>query len=97
MLARSVIVLRMIVDLPFLFSRMLKNPLACHSEEREGGARNLAVSRARFLAEFTLSGQSEILRCAQDDSEGLGMTAIKRLRHDSENNLKVEPLVLRVQ
>ncbi len=30
--------------------------------------------RARFLAEFTLRGQSKILRCAQDDSEGLGMT-----------------------
>jgi hypothetical protein len=27
-----------------------------------------------FFAEFTLSGQSEILRCAQDDSEGLRMT-----------------------
>ena len=31
-------------------------------------------ARARFLAEFTLSTQSEILRFAQDDSEGLGMT-----------------------
>ena len=30
-------------------------------------------TRTRFLAEFTLRGQSEILRCAQDDSEGLGM------------------------
>jgi hypothetical protein len=28
-----------------------------------------------FFAQFTLSGQSEILRCAQDDSEGIGMTA----------------------
>jgi len=49
------------------------------------------AARARFLAEFTLSTQSEIpslrsgqaLRCAQDDSEGLGMTsnfkAAKRL------------------
>jgi hypothetical protein len=27
-----------------------------------------------FLAEFALSPQSEILRFAQDDSEGLGMT-----------------------
>jgi len=27
-----------------------------------------------FFAEFILSGQSEILRCAQDDSEGLRMT-----------------------
>jgi hypothetical protein len=28
-----------------------------------------------FFAQFILSGQSEILRCAQDDSEGLRMTA----------------------
>jgi hypothetical protein len=28
------------------------------------------------LAEFTLSTQSEILRFAHDDSEGLGMTAV---------------------
>jgi len=42
------------------------------------------AARARFLAEFTLSTQSEIpslrsgqaLRCAQDDSEGLGMTVL---------------------
>jgi len=27
-----------------------------------------------FSAQFILSGQSEILRCAQDDSEGLRMT-----------------------
>ena len=32
---------------------------------------------ARFLVEFTLSIQSEILRFAQDDSEGLGMTGFK--------------------
>ena len=46
-------------------------------------AKNLALalligpflSRARFFAEFTLSPQSEILRCAQDDSEGFRMTA----------------------
>jgi hypothetical protein len=46
------------------------------------GARNLDLilvqlttrRRARFLAEFTVSRQSEILRFAQDDSEGLGMT-----------------------
>jgi hypothetical protein len=30
--------------------------------------------RARFLAEFTLNGQSEIPRCARNDSEGLEMT-----------------------
>jgi hypothetical protein len=35
---------------------------------------------ARFLAEFTRSTQSEILRCAQDDSEGLGMTRIFKTR-----------------
>ena len=28
----------------------------------------------RSLAKFILSGQSEILRCAQNDSEGLRMT-----------------------
>ena len=40
----------------------------------------LKTLRARFLAEFTLSGQSEILLPRlrdQDDSEGLGMTAWK--------------------
>ncbi len=43
----------------------------------------LRILRARFLAEFTLSTQSEILRFAQDDSEGLGMTAFKRFHIDS--------------
>ncbi len=58
-----------------------KTRLACHSEESrsdrddEESRTALEILRARFLAEFTLSGQSEILRCAQDDSEGLGMTA----------------------
>ena len=47
--------------------------LAEDDESRIG----LKTLRARFLAQFTLSGQSEILRCAQDDSEGLGMTAWK--------------------
>jgi hypothetical protein len=53
-------------------------------------ARNLALAflersarrRARFLAEFTLSRQSEILRFAQDDSEGPGMTEPRRLHTD---------------
>jgi hypothetical protein len=40
----------------------------------EESRRALKTLRARFLAEFTLSTQSEILRFAQDDSEGLGMT-----------------------
>ncbi len=35
---------------------------------------SLKVQLPRFFAEFTLSTQSEILRFAQDDSEGLGMT-----------------------
>jgi hypothetical protein len=38
----------------------------------------MKIRRARFLAQFTLSAQSEILRYAQDDSEGLRMTAGKR-------------------
>jgi hypothetical protein len=50
----------------------------------------LRILRARFLAEFTLSTQSEIpplrsgqaLRFAQDDSEGLGVTALKRFHTD---------------
>jgi hypothetical protein len=35
----------------------------------------MKMRRARFFAEFTLSGQSEILRFAQNDSERLRMTA----------------------
>jgi hypothetical protein len=38
----------------------------------------MKMRRARFFAKFTLSRQSEILRYAQDDSEGLRMTAMKR-------------------
>jgi hypothetical protein len=38
----------------------------------------MKMRRARFFAQFILSGQSEILRCAQDDSEGLRMTAGER-------------------
>ena len=54
--------------------------LKCHSERseesRSGSGRSEDEKiRARFLAEFTVSTQSEILRCAQDDSEGLRMTA----------------------
>jgi hypothetical protein len=32
---------------------------------------------SRPFAEFTLSQQSKILRCAQDDSEGLRMTSAR--------------------
>jgi hypothetical protein len=39
-----------------------------------GGRKN----RARFRAEFILSGQGKILRFAQNDSEGLGMTGGQR-------------------
>ncbi len=59
---------------------MLKNVCECchsnpvRSEGEESRSGNPDLMGARFLAEFTLSGQSEILRCAQDDSEGLGMT-----------------------
>ncbi len=44
-------------------------------------SRTAFVFRARFLAEFALSTQSEILRFAQDDSEGLGMTASREVFH----------------
>jgi hypothetical protein len=49
-------------------------------------------TRARFLAEFTLSGQCEILRCAQDDSEGLGMTSAQGLFSDQCNGYFVTTL-----
>jgi hypothetical protein len=57
---------------------MLKNPPSLSFRSRPAGeeSRNSFVFRARFLAEFTLSGQRETLRCAQDDSEGLGMTTL---------------------
>ena len=53
--------------------------MKCHSERseesRSGSGRSEDEKiRARFFAEFTVSTQSEILRCAQDDSEGLRMT-----------------------
>ena len=35
----------------------------------------MKMRRARFFAPFILRGQSEIIRCAQDDSEGLRLTA----------------------
>ena len=61
-------------------SRMLKNPPRLSfrgaAGDEESRPDQIGVSRERFLAEFTLSGQSEILRCAQDDSEGLGMTTL---------------------
>jgi putative ABC transport system permease protein len=49
-------------------------------------SRTARSSKARFPAEFTLSAQSEILRFAQDDSEGLGMTA-------STNTLQVRGIL----
>ena len=53
-----------------------KNPF--HSALRVDFAKHLALHRNqqhRFFAEFTPSRQSEILRFAQNDSEGLRMTA----------------------
>ncbi len=61
-------------------NRLRKNPFGVSFRGTAGDKESrivLKTLRARFLAEFTLSGQSEILRCAQDDSEGLGMTAWK--------------------
>jgi MtaA/CmuA family methyltransferase len=40
----------------------------------------MKIHRRRFFAQFILSGQSEILRCAQDDREGLRMTAVNEGR-----------------
>jgi penicillin amidase len=64
---------------PSLPSRMLRNPFSLSfrgvpQARDDEESRTSLVPRARFLAEFTLSGQSEILRRAQGDSEGLGMT-----------------------
>jgi hypothetical protein len=39
----------------------------------------MKMRRARFFAQFILSGQSEILRCAQDDSEGLSRKWTRKL------------------
>ena len=39
---------------------------------------SIKIRRARSFAQFILSRQSEILRFAQNDSEGLRMTAGKR-------------------
>jgi len=63
--------------------------LKCHSERseesRSGSGRSEDEKiRARFFAEFTVSTQSEILRCAQDDSEGLRMT--EHLEFDVRNS-----------
>jgi hypothetical protein len=61
-----------------LKSRVITWPTVIPSEARNLDLVRLGIdekkTRARFLAEFTLSTQSEILRFAQDDSEGLGMT-----------------------
>ena len=75
------------------------------AEGDEEPRRALSIFRARFsdfrspmdsigvqnsdLAEFTLSAQSEILRFAQDDSEGLGMTAWRCCHTDSDGALTV--------
>jgi hypothetical protein len=50
----------------------------------------LKMLRARFLAAFTLSTQSEILRCAQDDSEGLGMTVQRMFAHRARSRTELD-------
>jgi len=52
-----------------------EEPQAVLSIAKEESRMFMKMGRARFFAQFILSGQSEILRCAQDDSEGLRMTA----------------------
>ena len=67
---------------PTTLSRMLRNPLSLSfrgvpQARDDEESRTSLVPRARFLAEFTLSGQRETLLPRlrdQDDSEGLGMT-----------------------
>jgi len=57
-------------------------------------------TRARFLTEFTLSTQGEILRYAQHESEGLGMTAnfradlVKALKCRSAIRPAFQPVVV---
>ena len=58
----------------------MKNPATCHSERSEE-SRTSFTSRARFLAQFTLNGQSEIPRFARNDSEGLGMTSRRSMKN----------------
>jgi hypothetical protein len=58
-------------------SRSLRSGQAL-SETKEGSRIASKILRVRFFAEFTLSDQSEILRFAQDDSEGFRMTAWRR-------------------
>jgi hypothetical protein len=64
-------------------SGMLKNPRRLSfrgaTDDEESCPDQIGVPRGTFLAEYTLSGQSEVLRCARDDSEGLGMTMFTRL------------------
>ena len=62
------------------FYRLRKNPFGLSFRGAAGDEESrivLKTLRARLLVEFILSGQSEILRFAQNDSEGIGMTAWK--------------------
>ena len=74
-----------------LRSGMLENPanvslrgVARRRDDEE--SRKATGSSSRFLAQFTLNGQSEIPRFARNDSEGLGMTR-------STNTLRVRGVV----
>jgi len=53
----------------------------------------MKMRSARSFAKFTLSRQSEILRCAQDDSEGLRMKAGKRFPAACSARRLVVPVV----
>ena len=52
-----------------------EEPQAVLSEAKEESRISMKMRRARFFTQFILSGQSEILRFAQNDSEGLRMAA----------------------
>jgi hypothetical protein len=66
----------------------MRNLATCHSERSEESRTSFA-SRARFLAQFTLNGQSEIPRFARNDSEGLGMTHRRGMKNPVGGRLAV--------
>ena len=77
---------RRIFLLAFLILVLCSSSLSFRGAAGDEESRMSTVRRARFLAEFTLSGQSEILRCAQDDSEGLGMTTFANVAAKGEQS-----------
>ena len=70
-------------DQPELRAVPIDNEQAKSKGGNAGRARSFAEltperGRARFFAQSILNGQSEILRCAQDDSEGLCRSSTRK-------------------